>query len=398
MRDLDTAVSEAQGARGKTEKALSAARAATEMEQKNAERLLADVREAEQNLEQHRQLLAQAEKSLIGIERALAEKESRLDVLKQLNEEGEGLAEGSRAVLKGLEDPKRIQAGLAGALVAKLDVDPKFVGAIEAALGRNLRAIILQKAEIASEIIATLTTKKLGKTALFIPELSKGFEPHQGRVLPERALAWAIDAVNAPEPLRPLLQGLLHDVVIFGDLDEALRFKRTSPQFAVATLAGEFISVAGILFGGSGSAQRESILERKSRISILTAEHSVLSAQRDSLQKKRDDAKSALEKTTARLEESRAEHRAADLTQTTAGGKIVLLERELEEASRKIDNLLSEKTTLQQQIEVADDRVANWKANSRRFAKISPSRNIDKVSQKRRAKDATLEEEKAASN
>ena len=140
---------------------------------------------------------------MIAIERALAEKESRLDVLKQLNEEGEGLAEGSRAVLKGLDDPKRIQAGLAGALVAKLDVDPKFVAAIEATLGRNLRAIILQKAEIAPEIIATLTQKKLGKTALFIPELNKASGTAKPGALPKHALTWAVDAVNAPEPLRP---------------------------------------------------------------------------------------------------------------------------------------------------------------------------------------------------
>jgi chromosome segregation protein len=395
LRDLETAASEAQSARGKTEKTLSAARTATETEQKNTERLLADVRDAEQNLEQHGQLLAQAEKSLIAIERALAEKESRLDVLKQLNEEGEGLAEGSRAVLKGLEDPKRIQAGLAGALVAKLDVDPKFVRAIEAALGRNLRAIVLQKAEIASEIIATLTAKKLGKTALFIPELSKGSESHQRKVLPESALAWAADAVNAPETLRPLLQGLLNDVLIFADLDEAMRFKRTSPQFAVATLAGEFISVAGILFGGSGSAQRESLLERKSRISILTAEHSVLSAQRDSLQKKRDDGKNALEKTTARLEDSRAKHRAADLTQTTAGGKIALLEREMEEASRKIDNLLSEKTTLQQQIEAADDRVGELEGELASLRKDFAGQEHRQGVAEAARKDAAAKEEKA---
>ena len=214
-------------------------------------------------------------------------------------------------------------------------------------------------------------------------------------MLPERALTWAIDAVNAPEPLRPLLQGLLHDVVIFGDLEEALRFKRTSPQFAVATLAGEFISVAGILFGGSGSAQRESILERKSRISILTAEHSVLSAQRDSLQKKRDDAKSALEKTTARLEESRAEHRAADLTQTTAGGKIALLERELEEASRKIDNLQSEKTTLRQQIEVADDRLSELDGELATLRKDFATQEHRQGVAETARKDAAAKEEKA---
>jgi len=108
-------------------------------------------------LEQDRQLLDDAEGRLIAIERALAEKESRLEVLRQLNEEGEGLAQGSQAVLKGLDDPKRFQPAVLGALVARVDVDPKFSTAIEAALGRNLHTIVLQNSEMTAEIMAALT-------------------------------------------------------------------------------------------------------------------------------------------------------------------------------------------------------------------------------------------------
>ena len=51
-------------------------------------------------------------------------------------------------MLKGLDNPSRIQPALAGAFVSKLDVDPKFIAAIEAALGRNLQAIILEDASV----------------------------------------------------------------------------------------------------------------------------------------------------------------------------------------------------------------------------------------------------------
>ena len=118
-------------------------------------------------------MLAGAENSLIALERALAEKESRLDVLKQLNEEGEGLAQGSQAVLKGLDNPKHFQPAVVGALVAKLDVDPKFSAAIEAALGRNLQAVVLQNSDMTVEIMAALTGKKLGQAALFVPGLGE---------------------------------------------------------------------------------------------------------------------------------------------------------------------------------------------------------------------------------
>ena len=91
-------------------------------------------------------------------------------MLRQLNEEGEGLAEGSQAVLKGIDGPEEFRDAIAGSLVAQLDVDPKFIQAIEAALGRNLHAIILKDAKVASEIIGHLKKKKLGHAALLIPQ------------------------------------------------------------------------------------------------------------------------------------------------------------------------------------------------------------------------------------
>jgi chromosome segregation protein len=358
LRDLDSAISEARTAREKAESALAAARAATEGERNNADVLLAEAQAAEKTLQHYRDLLGESENRLIAIERALAEKESRLEVLKQLNEEGEGLAQGSQAVLKGLDDPNRIRAALAGALVAQLEVDPKFVPAIEAALGRNLHTIVLQNVDVASEIFATLTRKKLGQTALFVPDLAETSSPPKRQVLPEHGLAFADERVNAPESLQPLVQRLLHDVVIFADLDQAINFKKTAPQFSVATLAGEFISIEGIIFGGSNGAQKESLLERKGRISILTAEHSVVKAQRDTLRQKRDEAKNSVEQAERQLEEARSKHRAADLARSALGNTTAVLERDLDEISRRGDGSLSEKTTLMQQIQAADGRIA----------------------------------------
>jgi chromosome segregation protein len=358
LKDLDAAITKARVARDKIEKEFSATTTASEKELKSIDALLARTREAEERLEQHRQLLAGAEKSLIALERALTEKESRLEVLKQLNEEGEGLEQGSQAVLKGLNDPKRFQPAVVGALVAKLDVDPKFAAAVEAALGRNLHAIVLQNADVTTDIMAVLNGKQLGQAALFVPGLGDSSSEFKRKLLPERALAWAVDKVEAPEAFQPLVRQLLRDVAIFDDLDQAMRFKKTSPHLAAATLTGEFISVEGIVFGGRGSAQNESLLARKSRISILTAEFSVLNAQRDVLRKKRDDAKAQSEKAARELEESRAKHQAADHAQSASKNSIVLLERELNEATHKIDNFISERSALAQQLDSADARIA----------------------------------------
>jgi len=355
LHDLEAAISATNAARDGVRSEIAAARAAIETAQKNLDLLKAAAQASEERLQQQQQLLNDAEKSLVAIERALTEKESRLEILRQLNEQGEGLAQGSQAVLRGLDDPARIHPALAGALVAKLEVDPKFIAAIEAALGRNLQAVVLQDAKLAPEIIATLTKKKLGQAALAVPEFCNPSPETGPTALPTNAAAWALDKVKAPDSLAPLLAKFLHNVAIFPDLDEALRFKNNGNDLAAATLAGEFISADGVVFAGSGEAPSASLLERKAQISILTAEDSVLSAQREALRQKRDEEKTRFEKATHDFAVARTQSETADRAQSSAENRILFLERELNDAERKIEALRSEQTTLAQQVH---DRVA----------------------------------------
>ncbi len=287
----------------------------------------------EASLREKQQLLSQAEQDLTALERTLAEKRSRLDVLRQLNEEGEGLAQGSQAVLKGVDDPEKFRDAIAGSLVAHLDVDPKFIPAIEAALGRNLHAVVLKHADVAPEIIARLKKKKLGQAALLVPHLTGPAQQSVRKILPEAALAWATDKLVAPQSLEPLIRQLLDNVVIFSDLQHALECKKHEPALAMATLAGEFVSAEGIVFGGSSDVGAASLLERKAQIADLAEEEVALVKQRDSVCAKRDEAKAALEMASR-------------------------LQRDLAEVERKIDNLRSEKNALERQVAVADERVA----------------------------------------
>ena len=101
---MEGGISNARTGREKAEAALMAARRKIEAEQNNTQTLLQKTETSEAALRQQRESLAGLEASLTNVERALAEKESRLEVLKQLNEEGEGLAQGSQAILKGLDN------------------------------------------------------------------------------------------------------------------------------------------------------------------------------------------------------------------------------------------------------------------------------------------------------
>ena len=358
LKSLEAEISAAQQARTQAELALAQARTATEGERKNVDVLLEEAGAAESGLHQHRQTLDEAEKTLSAIERTIAEKESRLEILRQLNEEGEGLTQGSQAVLRGSDELREFHSSVTGSLVAHLDVDPKFVTAIEAALGRNLHAIVLQNGERATDILHRLTRKKLGQAALFIPEFSAGPTAPATRTLPEPALGWAVEKVVAPEALDLLVRRLLDGVVIFAELEQAWACKKSHPALAMATLSGEFISAEGIVFGGSSSVHKESLLERKGRISILAAEHAIVAAERETLRHRRDATRVHLEKATAQVNDLRARHRAAELAQSAAGTRIAILEREFDISTARLDDLRHEQSTLALQMTAANERLA----------------------------------------
>src|SRR5207249_5536313 len=160
-----------------------------------------------------------------------------------------------------------------------------------------------------------------------LPQLCGSAPKAHSPVLPKKGLAWAIDKVKAPDSLAPLVARLLHNVAIFRDLKAALSFKKHGSDCAAATLAGEFISAEGIVFGGSRDASADSLLERKARISVLTAEYGEVRSQRDALLQERDAANAIFEKAGSEFEETRRQCESADRAQSTSDNRIIFLER-----------------------------------------------------------------------
>jgi chromosome segregation protein len=357
-RGLDTAIDDVETAGGRIQEQLAAARGSSESLQRNLDLRQRNVQSVGEKLRQHQQLVANLDKELVTIERAQAEKESRLEILRQLNEEGEGLAQGSQAVLKGLHDRSRIKPALTGALVANLDVDQNFIPAVEAALGRNLQGIVLNDPHLAPEIIRALKDKKLGQAALVLPQLGNLTKRERRKGAPEKSLGWAIEKVKAPDFLAPLVGQLLHNVALFENLDGALSVKETNREIAAATIEGEFVSAEGVVFGGSREASADSVLERKARMSVLEQECSELRRQRDALLEKCTDAGADLQKITGDLEEARRDCDAAEREKFDCDNRILFLTRELQEGEQKITQVRSEQTTLARQIQIADERIA----------------------------------------
>ena len=326
------------------------ARAATEAERQTVEHLFARVRSQEETLRQRQSALAEVEKKLAAIDRTFAEKESRHEVLRQLNEEGEGLAQGSQALLKSKEFE------FAGALAAQLDLSHEFVPAIEAALGRNLHALVLRDRARAAEIVSHLNQQQLGQAALVLERIEHRDRP-ASKDLPQNAIGWAADKVQAPAPLEALVRRLLHNVALFENLEEALNAIAKNSEIAAATLGGEYISQEGILFGGSGKVRPDSLLERKARIDAIAIELGRLKREQATVQQRRVALESQIAAAMSAVEEAVALHQEAQVAQTASTSKISELEREEHSAERELESLEFERSTLELQIAAADAQI-----------------------------------------
>jgi chromosome segregation protein len=360
VSELTTSLEDARGGLAAARSDLTAARTAMETERQTAEQRKQNLSDAEQRLQENQIALGNAEKEIARLERLIAEKQARLEVLRQMTEEGHGLEKGSQAVLKGLDDPERIRPAIAGALVASLNVEPEFVAALEAAFGRTMHAVVLRDPALAADIFRKLAEEKLGQAALAIGNLSAANDEPDPVHVPEGAVAWAIDKIDAPEELRPLVRNLLQSVAIVSDLNTGLELKGREPKLQFATLTGEFISRDGIVFGGTAIAASDSMLGRRAIITGLEQEGTALEEERHSAVRTRAQAQEQVESTTKAVEEARQSHEAAREKSSQSGVDILSAERAVAEIERKFAQLETEKNTLDQQVRNAEERIATF--------------------------------------
>ena len=384
LAELAASLGEASAARDLVAAQLAATRTTADEQQEALQDFAARVPAAEEEVARRQQDLREADAALMSGDRALAECHSRLEILQQLNAEGEGLTQGSQAVLRGLDDPERILPAVKGALASLIEVEPEFIPAIEAALGRALHAIVLHHDALATDIMAAITARKLGQTVLISPEL---IPPSASRgELPPGAIAWAAQKVHPPAQLEPLVTHLLGEVALVDDLTTAQRLKKDFPGFAFATLTGEFVSAKGVIFGGRQHQENSSLLARKAQIASLAAERQSLRDEQENLRACHEEAQRQLEAAADRLDEIREQQQAARGDHSAFALQITAIERELHEASRKVDAFDWERTTIEQQLHSSAQRIAQLEGEA------ATQRNfLDQAGARQRALASTTE-------
>ena len=276
----------------------------------------------------------------------LSKTSSRLEVLKQLVKSGEGLEQGTQAVLKGLDDKDLYEPGVRGVLANFIQVEAEFTHAVEAALGTHLQTVLVRDAMLAESIIETLTLKKMGKAAI-VPE---DFIPLQSAVqlqtIPNSAVAWAVDKVTSEKAVTPVIERLLTNVLIVKDLASALKLRPTMQDVTFATLKGVVVNAEGVITGGESSGDTSSVLDRQNEIlelevttAELTENESTAKRKLEQLEVQMSEGREAVEVARERLQKARVD-------ESTLQGQLSLATREVESIEGKIASLEWERKEL----------------------------------------------------
>ena len=345
----ELAVATAATRSAQTESALASTRQALDA----AELELMQAQQAHDESQTARQI-AESEWNTAG--KQLSEKEHRLEILLQLEREGEGLGEGAQAILRGLDRPEFFQAGITGTLASLIEVTPAEIPAVEAALGAAGRSIVFKDTGVAEEALRTLREAAQGKASVLAGDLLPVLH-QQGSGLPEGALGWAADAVRSAGSVGSLVARLLEGVAIVPDLASALRLKRQYPDLAFATRDGEYVAHDGVIQGGATGETNTSALLRHSQIAALEREVETQRNEFSRLSLAREGALASLEAAINRLRDAREHLGNTQGLLAASQADHLLATRELENVRHRHEVLDGEIAALQSHLGELEGRI-----------------------------------------
>ncbi len=279
----------------------------------------------------------------IRVEVSAAERErSSLGARKEALEMGLNRKDGAGALLAATESVN----GLLGSVAALLSVRSGYETAVAAALGSAADAVAVRDVDAALGAIAHLKDDDLGRAGILLggPAVQEAARP----TLPGGG-TYALDVVECPEDLRPALSRLLDKVVVVDGLAAAQDLVRTAPDLTAVTREGDLL---GAHFAAGGSSSQPSLIEVQAAVDeatakLTTAAHTLerLGFDVSTLEREREEARRRVDVALAKLHESDA--------------TLAAVAEELGQFSSQARNARAEAARLDQAIEAA--RVARDK-------------------------------------
>lgn len=195
---------------------------------------------------------------------------SRIAIYEKMEKEHDGFG----LAIKKLFDKKRQDDNLIGVVAELINVVPKYVTAIETALGNSSKSIISSTADSAKKAISFLKANKYGR-ATFLPlDIVKGkkINSYESNKLKEfKDCFVAVDLLKCENEIKSVMEFLLGRVLVAPNIDIGLELaKSLSFKLRVVTIDGDVVNAGGSLTGGAKKQDSDGYLSRKKKIAEIT--------------------------------------------------------------------------------------------------------------------------------
>ncbi len=192
---------------------------------------------------------------------------NKLEFYQQQKEEYSGYYNGVKFLMQTKHKNSSMDY-LYGPLAELISIPDKFQVSLSEILGSRSQYIVCQGAKDATKMINLLKEKRAGK-ASFLPLDSlkrKKYEIPQ-RIENDKAfLGRASEVIDFPEKIRPAVEQLLVNVLLYDDSKNVLNLnKNFNHNFMIATLEGEVFYSSGIISGGKnkGNSNQELLVRNE---------------------------------------------------------------------------------------------------------------------------------------
>jgi len=295
----------------------------------------------------------------------LAARESRRQVLQDLEEKHEGLNQGVVNILEEMKSNGGSASGVKGIVADLMQADMHYAPALEAALGESAQFLVTESVEHSIRAVEHLKQNQKGRaTFLALDRLQ-----HNGHApLPETNGSFvgrAHELIRCDDAHKPLFGNLLHNTLIVSDLAGAVEMSSNGfRNFRLVTLEGDIIDSGGAVTGGSTQG-RMGVISRKSELHAITAELVGLKAEiqrlqeeytqraheRDELEIAIDELRNKIHAATVDLAEKRKELSRLTETKERFLQEMQSARTELEELGRSLERVDRQKREVQGQLE-----------------------------------------------
>ena len=287
---------------------VSAAAKALEDAKKALESAHASLASLQKQQESLRNEISTQQEKLGKAIQSVRELEARKEMLERLQEEGAGLYNGVRAVMKA----RNRLSGILGIVADLISVPKELELAIEVALGGHQQDVVVRSWSDAEKAVEFLKRERAGR-ATFLPlDTLKPRRPIEAPRLPG-VMGTASFLVEAPPDHEKVVHYLLGRTIVVENLKVAREvLRKLSGGYQVVTPEGEVVQSSGTVTGGSRRKQGAGIIARSREIKSLPALIAKAKEKADAEAEKLADMQSRLESLSAEIAEAQRKVRSAE--------------------------------------------------------------------------------------